>query len=164
MSLSKDLARWRARRCILVSSVIWVFASIMCPSYHRQTSACPNPPTAFASDLPLFHGRVCSNNHNRTIVAGNRNTFPRSQSSARSLNSQQKRKEDARLSPVLYTAPQSTKRRSPLREKLPPDIVEPKWSGRPLGALRDVAPPSRPPTFLFPQCRLRLPLGRSCYR
>src|SRR5215469_1960960 len=30
----RSLARWRARRCISVSSVIWVFAIIMAPSYH----------------------------------------------------------------------------------------------------------------------------------
>src|SRR6266850_3934502 len=30
----RSLARWRARRCISVSSVIWVLAIIMAPSYH----------------------------------------------------------------------------------------------------------------------------------
>src|SRR5205807_2376653 len=31
----RSWARWRARRCISVSSVIWVFAIIMAPSYQR---------------------------------------------------------------------------------------------------------------------------------
>src|SRR5215469_5471376 len=47
----RSLARWRARRCISVSRVIWVFAIIMAPSYHTNVYASKNTLEMISADF-----------------------------------------------------------------------------------------------------------------
>src|SRR5882672_10610525 len=59
----RSLARWRARRCISVSSVIWVLAIIMAPSYHTTPDFNPpiSGPTSEALRAPVLERDQRSN-------------------------------------------------------------------------------------------------------